>query len=120
MHELSVSSAVVDTAVKHAAGRSVTAVHVRLGTLRQVVPSSLEFFFEIVARDTVCEGATLTHEVVLGRLRCAPCALEWEVDQPAFRCPECRGCDVGVVAGNELEVESIEVNEKEAALPCTA
>ena len=43
MHELSVSSAIVDTAIKHAAGRRVTMVHVRLGKLRQVVPDSLEF-----------------------------------------------------------------------------
>ena len=120
MHELSVSSAIVDTAIKHAAGRRVTMVHVRLGKLRQVVPDSLEFFFEIVSRDTVCEGATLTHEVVAARLRCSPCASEWEVDQPAFRCPGCSGSDVSVVTGDELLVESIEVDEEEAALPCTA
>ena len=36
MHELSVSSAIVDTAVKHAAGRKVTVVTVRIGHLRQL------------------------------------------------------------------------------------
>ena len=38
MHELSVSSAIVDTAVRHAEGRRVTSVQVRLGRLRQVDP----------------------------------------------------------------------------------
>ena len=116
MHELSVSSAVVDTAIKHAAGRPVTAVHLRLGKLRQVVPDSLEFFFELLSRDTVCEGATLTHEVVVARLRCSPCAVEWEIDRPAFRCETCGGADVTVLSGEELEVESIEVEE----VACTA
>ena len=64
MHELSVSSAIVDTVVRHAEGRRVTAVRVRLGRLRQVVPDSLAFYFELVARDTVCEGARLEQEVV--------------------------------------------------------
>ncbi len=45
-------------------GRPVTAVHVRLGRLRQVVPSSLAFYFELVSRETVCEGARLEQEVV--------------------------------------------------------
>jgi hydrogenase nickel incorporation protein HypA/HybF len=118
VHELSVSSAVVDTVVRHAAGRRVMSVHLRLGRLRQVVPDSLEFFFELVSRDTVCEGATLTHEVVPARLRCVPCAREWEIDMPAFRCEECGGADVEVLSGEELEVESIEVEEEQTA--CTA
>ena len=117
MHELSVSSAIVDTAVRHAAGRRVTAVHVRLGRLRQVVPSSLAFYFELVARETVCEGARLEQEVVPAALRCAGCAHAWEVEVPFFRCPRCGSADVAVETGEELLVDSIEVEEVSA---CTA
>lgn len=117
MHELSVSSAVVDTAVKHAAGRRVLLVSVRLGHLRQVVPDSLAFYFDLVARDTVCEGARLEWEVVPAVLRCEPCAHEWPVIEPAFRCPLCDGARVVTVSGEELEVSSIEVQEEEPA--CT-
>ena len=116
MHELSVSAAIVDTAVRHAAGRRVTVVSVRLGHLRQVVPDSLEFWFGFVSRETVCEGARLEQEVVPARLRCAPCALEWRIEEPAFRCPECGGADVAVICGEELEVESIEVEEDAACI----
>lgn len=117
MHELSVSSAIVDTAVKHAAGRRVTLVSVRLGHLRQIVPDSLAFYFDLVARETVCEGARLEYEVVPARLRCEPCAHEWDVSAPAFRCPACDGARVVVLSGEELEVESIEVDVEENA--CT-
>ncbi|MET0819146.1 MAG: hydrogenase maturation nickel metallochaperone HypA [Solirubrobacteraceae bacterium] len=116
MHELSVSSAIVDTAVRHAEGRRVTAVQVRLGRLRQVVPSSLAFYFELVARETVCEGARLDQEVVPAALRCADCAHAWEIDLPDFRCPRCGSADVAVETGEELEVASIEVEE---ASECT-
>jgi hydrogenase nickel incorporation protein HypA/HybF len=93
-------------------------VHLRVGALRQVVPDSLAFYFEIVARDTLCEGAVLEQELIAARLRCESCATEWEVDAPAFRCPGCAGAEVAVVCGNELEVESIDVEQQEAA--CTA
>ena len=115
MHELSVSSAVVEAVVRHADGRQVKAVQLRVGALRQVVPDSLDFYWGIVSRDTVCEGAVLEQELIEARLRCNDCDIEWAVDAPAFRCPQCAGAAVDVVCGNELEVESIEVEE-----PCIA
>ncbi len=117
MHELSISSAVLESVLRHAAGRQVSGVKLRVGHLRQVVPDSLEFYWGIVTRDGVCEGSVLEQEIVPGRLACAPCGREWEIDMPIFRCPTCGGSEVSVVAGDELEVESIEVEEEPA---CTA
>jgi hydrogenase nickel incorporation protein HypA/HybF len=113
VHELSLSSAIVNTVVKHAAGRRVTLVSMRVGRLRQVVPDTLEFYFGFVARDTMCEGARLEQEIVEATLRCNPCGTTWAIEIPAFRCPACGGSDVEVAAGNEFEVESIEVEEAE-------
>jgi hydrogenase nickel incorporation protein HypA/HybF len=118
MHELSLSSAIVDTVIRHAQGRPVTSVQMRIGALRQVVPDSLAFYFDIVARDTVCEGARLEQEFLPARLRCDACAREWEIDFPIFLCPSCgTGGDVRIVAGEEFEVESIDVEE---VAECTA
>ena len=131
MHELSIGQAIVDTALRHAAGRKVTAVDVRIGRLRQVVPDSLSFYFEIVARDTDVEGADLRVEHVGSQLRCPACWCEWDPAPPplvshgeplgspppipGFRCPTCG--DAGeVLTGGELEVESIEVSD---AAPAT-
>ncbi len=111
MHELSVASAVLDTALRHADGRAVDVVAMRVGTLRQVVPSSLRFYWEIVARDTPCAHARLELIEVDTRLVCSACGTEWEPLEPAFRCPGCASADVAVTAGNELEVEYIEVKE---------
>ena len=117
MHELSLSSAIVNTVTKHAAGRPVTLVSLRIGRLRQVVPDTLEFYFEFVARGTVCEAARLEHEVIDARLHCGDCGTEWSIEIPAFRCPECSSGAVVVAAGNEFEVESIEVEEAECIAP---
>ena len=51
MHELSLSSAIVNTVVKHADGRPVTRrAACASGALRQVVPDTLDFYFGFVAR----------------------------------------------------------------------
>ena len=121
MHELALSSAIVNTVAKHADGRRVGVVNLRVGRLRQVVPDTLEFYFEFVARDTVCEGAALVQSVVEARLHCRPCRREWEIEIPNFRCPLCGGSEVEIASGDEFEVESIEVesSEREEAA-CTA
>jgi hydrogenase nickel incorporation protein HypA/HybF len=137
MHELSLSSAIVDTALRHCDGRRVSRVDVRVGRLRQVVPDSLAFYFEIVARDTLCDGAHLEIEQIAARLRCEGCAIEWDPAPPPlathepfagaglppvplFRCPGCGGASSEVLAGDELEVESIEVANagERATAPC--
>ena len=117
MHEMAISSAVLESVLRHAAGRQVTGVKLRVGHLRQVVPDSLEFYWGIVTRDSVCEGSVLEQELIPARLECTRCSREWEIELPVFRCPSCGGADVTVAAGDELEVESIEVEEEPA---CTA
>ena len=127
MHERSISSAVVDTALRHAGGRRVTGVEVKVGALRQVVPDSLAFYFEIVSRGTDCEGAELELDVIAAWMRCATCGHAWDpspqpVDAqhgdpalalPACRCPACERADVQTVRRDVLEVESIEVENAE-------
>jgi hydrogenase nickel incorporation protein HypA/HybF len=113
MHELSVATAVLSTALKHAKGRPVEVVAMRVGTMRQVVPDSLLFYWDIVARDTACEGARLELTEIPTRLRCGDCAHEWEPSQPYFRCPACESGDVTVIAGEELEIEYLELSEIE-------
>jgi hydrogenase nickel incorporation protein HypA/HybF len=118
VHELALSGAIVNTAVKHAGGQRVTLIHLRVGRLRQVVPETLDFYFQFVARDSLCEGARLEQEPVAPWLRCRACGHQWPVEIPAFRCPTCSGADVEVASGDEFEVESIEIEQEEAQ--CTA
>jgi hydrogenase nickel incorporation protein HypA/HybF len=116
MHELALSRAVLDAATRHADGRRVVGVDVTIGALRQVVGESLEFYFEIVARGTVCDGARLQTRLAPARLRCA-CGEEWELHEPVFRCPRCAGAEVTVLDGDQLLVESIEVEEATCTAP---
>jgi hydrogenase nickel incorporation protein HypA/HybF len=114
MHELSIATAVVNTACKHADGRPVSVVGMRVGRLRQVVPDSLRFYFEIVTRDTVCESARLELDEIELQLECAECGARWSPELPVFLCPACGSARVSIEAGEELEVDYIEVEEEEA------
>ena len=66
------------------AGAACCLSSLRVGDLRQVVPDSLAFYFEHVARGTLCEGARLELEVVAGQLALPRrAATTWELGRGA-------------------------------------
>jgi hydrogenase nickel incorporation protein HypA/HybF len=115
MHELAIAESLVAIAERHAAGRRVSRVEVAAGHLRQVVPAALEFAFELVAQGTVLEGAELVIVPVPAAGRCRACGAESRLDGFPLACVHCGGWDVEVTAGEELRVESLDVEEEEIA-----
>jgi hydrogenase nickel incorporation protein HypA/HybF len=111
MHELAIADAVVRIACAHARGRCVTKVELKVGHLRQVVPSALEFAFGLVAEGTVLEGAELVMESVPAAGRCRGCGADTPLPELPLRCVRCGGFDVEVLQGEELLVDSLEIEE---------
>jgi hydrogenase nickel incorporation protein HypA/HybF len=111
MHELAIADSVVCIACAHAGGRRVTKVDVKVGHLRQVVPSALEFAFGLVAEGTEVEGAELALEAVPAAGRCRGCGADTPLPELPLRCARCGGFDVEVLQGEELLVDSLEIEE---------
>ena len=113
MHELSIAEAVVAIAERHARGRKVYRVELKVGHLRQVVPSALEFAFELLTDGTALEGAELVIEDVPGRGRCRRCGTETALTAFPLQCEGCDGFDLELVAGEELLVDALDLEEME-------
>ncbi len=111
MHELSLAEAVVDVALRHAGGRSVSSVELKVGHLRQVVPSALEFAFQLLSDGTVLEGAQLVIEEVPARGLCHRCATETTMTSFPLQCSICGALDLEILAGEELLVDALELEE---------
>jgi hydrogenase nickel incorporation protein HypA/HybF len=109
MHELSIAESILAVADRHAGGRRIARVEVRVGHLRQVVPSALEFAFELLA-----PGVELAIVEVPTAVRCGTCGEESRLDGFPLICP-CGSADVEIVGGEELTVESLDVEEEEVA-----
>ena len=86
-------------------------VELRVGNLRQVVPSALEFAFELLSNGTALEGAELVIEDVPARGRCRVCAVETTMRSFPLQCSACGGLDLEVIAGEELLVDALELEE---------
>jgi hydrogenase nickel incorporation protein HypA/HybF len=115
MHELSIAESVVRIASDHAGERQVTKVDLRVGVLRQVVPSALRFSFDLVAEGTPVEGAELEIEEIEATARCDGCGAVSPVHGFPLQCAHCGRLDLEVVGGEELLVESLELEEQALA-----
>jgi len=111
MHELAIAELIVNIAAAHAGERQVSKVELKAGHLRQVVPSALEFSFELVAKGTVVEGAELEIDDVPAAGICRTCGVESTLVGFPLLCEACGGFDLEVIRGEELLVESLELED---------
>jgi hydrogenase nickel incorporation protein HypA/HybF len=114
MHELSIAQAVVAIVARHAGGRTVHRVELRVGHLRQVGPAALEFSWQLLTEGTALERAELVIEAVPVSGRCRKCQAETTMNDFPLRCGHCGGLDVELVTGEELLVDALELEENVA------
>ena len=104
-----VLSAVIETAENAHADR-VMAVTLSVGAMTEAIEDAMQFAFEALSEGTMCEGATLVINEVTPRSFCLECYNEFEHDRFHRACPECGSYETELIAGRELQIESIEVN----------
>lgn len=117
MHELGIAGDILDAVLSEAAehnARKVTAVTIRVGVLRGIVPGNLQFLFEGIAMETIAEGASLAIEEEPVEIECRKCGkkasgpMSWE-------CPACGETDIAVKGGDTLRIVSIDVEFQDPA-----
>ena len=108
MHELSICTSLAALVERHAAGRRVSVVHLDVGHLRQVVPATLTYSWDVVVAGGPLAGSSLEINHVPAVIECRDCAASTTLAHPVFRCT-CGSTAVDVVSGNELLVRSLDL-----------
>lgn len=109
MHELSICTSIARIVGEHANGSPVARVHLRVGHLRQVVPETLRYSWEVVVDGTPLAGSTLAIEHVPAVIECRSCTSRTQLAAPVFRCGTCGSTDTTTVSGDELLVTSLDL-----------
>jgi hydrogenase nickel incorporation protein HypA/HybF len=112
MHELGVTEHLLSLVLKYAneAGATqVTGLNLVIGELSSVVDDSVAMYWELLAKDTIAEGATLNIERIPGTLRCRDCGETFSLAEFEVSCPNCGGLRGQVVDGDQFQLKSIDV-----------
>jgi hydrogenase nickel incorporation protein HypA/HybF len=109
MHEIALSEAIAGTVRQRAQGRTPARVRVRIGYLRQVVPDSLVFSWEMVTEGTDLAGSELVVDYIPAVVTCRACGARSTLEAPVLVCAKCESTDVELVSGNEFDLASFDV-----------
>jgi hydrogenase nickel incorporation protein HypA/HybF len=114
MHELAVTESILDISQRHAKtanAKHVTDIYILVGQLSSIVDDSVQFYWDVIAKDTVCEKAVLHFNRVPAELKCEICETHYQLTQELTPCPSCGSNRVKILSGNEFRVESIEITK---------
>jgi len=116
MHELSVTENILQIALKHglqAGAKSVTDVHLVIGTLSSIVDDSVQFYWDMITENTICEKSQLHFTRIPAKMKCQNCLQEFSIENGPQPCPSCGSLNLRVIQGEEFWVESIEIQKEE-------
>jgi hydrogenase nickel incorporation protein HypA/HybF len=112
MHEMSIAQSIVELVEEHArkdAFARARQIRLSIGALSHVDPRALEFGFDVAARGTAAEGATLVIDRPPGTGYCADCEKNVAITAHGEPCPSCGGDRWLLVGGEEMRVVDLEV-----------
>lgn len=113
MHEMGIMSGVLETvrtAAEDAGATKVTRVQLSIGRMTEAIEDVLVFAWEALSEGTICEGAELDVHMIEPRSLCPECGTEFEHDRFHRGCPQCGNMLTELVAGREMQLDSIEVD----------
>jgi hydrogenase nickel incorporation protein HypA/HybF len=110
MHELGITCNIVAIVREAANGRKVSRITLEVGRFSGVMTDALAFCFDVVARHTELDGATLDIREVDGHARCLACGAEFIAVTLYAPCA-CGSRRLLLLQGDELKIKTMELEE---------
>jgi hydrogenase nickel incorporation protein HypA/HybF len=112
MHELYLAESILNIVQEYAVRqqfKKVNSILLSFGRLSCIEAKSLQFAFEVQAKETPAQNAALLFKILPSVLHCFSCGKDLEVDIYEGTCPQCRGEEVLLVGGTE-ELQILEMD----------
>ncbi|MEI7449695.1 MAG: hydrogenase maturation nickel metallochaperone HypA [Desulfomonile sp.] len=113
MHEMAIVQSIIDILEQQARiheARKVISVKLEFGALTAVLPSAVNFAFEILSKGGFTEGAQLDITIIPIKVFCPDCVKELVLEEYQPFCPVCSSPALKIVEGrDEMRIASMEI-----------
>ena len=112
MHELAVTQSILDISLRHAreaGAKKITGINLVIGEFATIVDDSVQFYWGMLAEDTIARDAMLHFERIPAEMTCTNCNISFHPKGTDFSCPVCKSEFVQITRGDEFRVDSIDV-----------
>jgi|LSQX01.1.fsa_nt_gb hydrogenase nickel incorporation protein HypA/HybF len=116
MHELAVTESLLAIVIQSAEenhAQKVTDITLSIGALSSIIDESVQFYWDHISKGTIAEEATLHFNRIRASLRCLDCETEFTLEDELTPCPNCQGINLNIIAGEEFQVDYIEIQKEE-------
>jgi hydrogenase nickel incorporation protein HypA/HybF len=120
VHELAVAQALVEqvnAVIDQHQASSATAIRVRIGPLAGIVPELLASAFPLAAAGSRMEHAELDLVDAPIQVRCQACGAETDAAMNRLICGACGDWHTRIISGDELLLESVELETVPSLTP---
>ncbi|MGV8144099.1 MAG: hydrogenase maturation nickel metallochaperone HypA [Methanothermobacter sp.] len=121
MHELSMADAIVKTildAAEKNQAEEILEVTIEVGKLTMLNPEQLRFLLDVLAENTLLEGAEVIIEEVPVEIKCHSCDYTGSTDLDdsdhylmIVKCPKCDERNIEIISGQECNVKNIRIEK---------
>lgn len=112
MHELAATENLLDIALRHgksAGAKKITDLYLVIGPLSSIIDESVQFYWDIIAKETIAEGAKLHFKRTQCKFMCLDCNQEFLLNEGNFFCPYCGSINRKILSGDEFYLECIDI-----------
>ena len=112
MHELTITDSLLEIALRHAEkanANRITDLYLVIGELSSVVDDSVQFYWDIAAKDTPAEGANLHFQRKPTQIQCLECDEIYHPTDNVLACPNCQSIKIKILSGEEFFLEAINI-----------
>ena len=112
MHELSITESLLEIALRHAdtaGAKRISDLYLVIGQLSSIVDESVQFYWDIIAAETLAEGAKLHFQRIPTKILCLDCERQYHPTDKQVACPNCDSINIKILAGEEFFLEAINV-----------
>jgi len=113
MHEIGITRNMFDLVSKEAGkagAKTVRKVDLVIGEMTGAVADSVAFYFDLLSKGTIAEGADVCVRMVSPMVLCRNCNRTSRLERKTYwTCPHCDDGRMQIIAGRELIVKSIDI-----------
>ena len=112
VHEMSVASGimkVLGSKLSEQGSCKLRALKLVVGELSGIDRDSLGFALDTLLDEAGYKGVEVRFEAAVAVFKCSGCGWQGELKDFTLACPECKGADLDIMAGQDVYLERIEV-----------
>jgi hydrogenase nickel incorporation protein HypA/HybF len=109
MHEFKLTQNLLDLALKRANAKQIRRVNLLIGPFSDDREESIRFYWKDLAKGSLGEGAKLHFEHTPVEMKCLDCTGTFYLDDETSMCRFCDSERVQSLSGEDVRLESIEV-----------